>query len=228
MSIAFSCLCVTFSRMTLETRPAAHLGRPRSANADSHDAILTAVYELLHDMSVRELTMDKVARRAGVGKPTLYRWWKTKAALVVAMFNERIVPELNAPSATTIEDAIREKVDRLIAAFNGFFGKVIAELVAEAQSDPAVLSELNEHYIKPRRASTVNDIVAAQDKGIVPRHVDPEMVVDAIFGSLYFNLLLKVTPLTADYSDRLMENCIKLLEIGSEPDVPLIFSSTRS
>lgn len=181
--------------------------------ADSHDAILNAVYELIQEMSVRELTMEKVAKRAGVGKPTLYRWWKTKAALVVAMFNERIVPELDAPQATSLEEAISQKVERLISAFNGFFGKVIAELVAEGQNDPDVLQELNEHYVKPRRAGTVKDIIRAQEQGIVPAHIDPEMVVDAIFGSLYFNLLLKVRPLTPEYGERLMQICMKLLEI---------------
>lgn len=201
--------------MTTQKRLSPNLGRPRSSSADSHDAILSAVYDLLQEMSVRELTMEKVAKRAGVGKPTLYRWWKTKAALVVAMFNERIVPELDAPQATTLEDAIREKIDRLIAAFNGFFGKVIAELVAEAQSDPDVLTELNEYYIKPRRAGTVDEIQKAQALGLVPRHIDPELVVDAIFGSLYFNLLLKISPLTPDYGDRLMENCRKLLELNT-------------
>ena len=164
-------------------------------------------------MLVRDLTMEKVAKRAGVGKPTLYRWWKTKAALVVAMFNERVIPELDPPQAASVEEAIAQKIDKLIAAFNGFFGKVIAELVAEGQSDPDVLEELNEHYVKPRRAGTVNDIVEAQKAGRVPWHVDPELVVDAIFGALYFNLLLKIRPLTPEYGDRLMQNCRKLLEI---------------
>lgn len=199
--------------MEMKTPSSARLGRPRASSADSHDAILTAVHDLLQEMSLRELTMEKVAKRAGVGKPTLYRWWKTKAALVIAMFNERIVPELDVPQATSLEDAIRQKVERLIAAFNGFFGKVISEIVAEGQSDPEVLNELNEHYVKPRRAGTVNDIILAQRQGLVPAHVDPELVVDAIFGSLYFNLLLKIRPLTPEYGARLVENCKKLLEI---------------
>ncbi len=79
-----------------------------------------------------------IARMLHVGKPTLYRWWKTKAAPVVAMFSERIVPELEAPRVTTLDDSIHETVDRLILVFNSFFGKVIAELAAEAQIDPAV------------------------------------------------------------------------------------------
>jgi len=193
--------------------PTAALGRPRSASASSHDVILAAVYDLLQETSVRDLTMEKVAKRAGVGKPTLYRWWKTKAALVVAMFNERVVPELDVPKTTAAEDAIRQKVEKLIAAFNGFFGKVIAELIAEGQSDPEVLNELNEHYVKPRRAGTVKDIVDAQKQGLVPKHIDPELVVDAIFGALYFNLLLKIRPLTPEYGDQLVETCKKLLEI---------------
>lgn len=199
--------------MEVKTRTPARLGRPRASSADSHDAILKAVYDLLQETSLRDLTMEGVAKRAGVGKPTLYRWWKTKSALVIAMFNERIVPELDAPKAASLEDAIRHKVDRLISAFNGFFGKVISEIIAEAQSDPEVLREFNERYIKPRRAGTVDDISAAQRQGLVPSHVDPELVVDAIFGSLYFNLLLKTQPLTPEYGDRLMENCRKLLEI---------------
>ncbi len=199
--------------MDVKTAPPARLGRPRALSADSHEAILTAVYDLLQEMTLRELTMEKVAKRAGVGKPTLYRWWKTKAALVIAMFNERIVPTFDAPDATTLEGSISQKVDRLITAFNGFFGKVISEIIAEAQSDPDVLVEFNEHYILPRRASTVNDIISAQKQGLVPAHVDPELVVDAIFGSLYFNLLLKIRPLTAEYGAHLIDNCKKLLEI---------------
>ena len=171
-------------------------------------------------MSVRELTMEKVAKRAGVGKPTLYRWWKTKPALVVAMFNERIVAALDASEATTLEESIRLKVDRLIAAFGGFFGKVIAELIAEGQSDPDVLRELNEGYVKPRRAGTVAEIVAAQRLGVLSPDIDPEIVVDAIFGSLYFNLLLKVRPLTPDYGEQLVQTCRNLLRIDAARDHP--------
>jgi AcrR family transcriptional regulator len=39
-----------------------------------------AVYDLLQTTSVRDLTMDQIAKRAGVGKPTLYRWWPARFA----------------------------------------------------------------------------------------------------------------------------------------------------
>src|SRR5258705_11539002 len=113
-------------------------GRPRSAAAASHDAILGAVYDLLHGKSVRDLTVEEVARRAGVGKPTIYKWWPSKAALVMAMFDERIIGELAGPDARTAADAIRGPVTELVRRLSGFHGKVAAAIIAEGQSDPAV------------------------------------------------------------------------------------------
>ena len=86
--------------------------------AESHAAILDAVYELLQERSVRDLTMEAVANRAGVGKPTLYKWWPTKAALVLAMFRERIAVALPPPSVGTAEEAIREAARALIGPLN--------------------------------------------------------------------------------------------------------------
>src|SRR5258707_14807433 len=108
-------------------------GRPRSAAAASHDAILGAVYDLLHEKSVRDLTIEEVARRAGVGKPTIYKWWASKAALVMDMFDERIIGKIAVPGARTAEDAIRGRVTEMIRRLNGFPGKVAADLIAEGQ-----------------------------------------------------------------------------------------------
>jgi AcrR family transcriptional regulator len=185
--------------------PPRPVGRPRSTSASAHEAILTAVQELLQEKSVRELTIEGVAARAGVGKPTIYRWWPTKPALVLAMFQERVVPHLEARRATTLEESIRIKVDALIDQFNGFFGKVMGELIAESQSNPELLRELHEGYILPRRANTVADIRKAQADGSFPARVDPELVVDAIFGSIYYQMLMKIRPLTHEYGQALVD-----------------------
>ena len=73
-----------------KTESLAAIGRPRGKTAVSHAAVLDAVYDLLKETSARDLTMDAIARRAKVGKPTLYKWWQSKAALVTAMFEERL------------------------------------------------------------------------------------------------------------------------------------------
>src|ERR1700756_1994116 len=125
--------------MKKSVRPVPRKGRPPSEMAVSHAAIMDAVYALLQEKSVRDLTMEEVAKRAKVGKPTLYKWWPTKATLVLAMLCERMAPRLDLPTDLTAEDSLCFRVRRLIDAFNGPFGKVVAGLVAEGQSEPAVL-----------------------------------------------------------------------------------------
>ena len=59
--------------MKKEALPAVRKGRPPSEMAASHAVIMNAVYALLQEKSVRDLTIEAVAKRAGVGKPTLYK-----------------------------------------------------------------------------------------------------------------------------------------------------------
>ncbi len=111
---------------------------------------MDAVNDLLQETSSRDLTMETVAKRAKVGKPTLYKCWPSKAALIMAMFNERLVGKLVSSSAKTVEEALRTKLHRLVVDFNGLFGKVMADLIGETQSDSKLIEDLHEHISKRR------------------------------------------------------------------------------
>ena len=87
-------------------------GRPPGNAATAHDAILDAVQELLQQKTVRDLTIEEIAKRAGVGKPTIYRWWPSKAALVMDMFEERVAAQFRVPEAATAEATIRGAIER--------------------------------------------------------------------------------------------------------------------
>src|SRR5438132_6122118 len=128
-------------------------GRPPSEMAASHDAIMDAVYALLQKKSVRDLTMEEVAKRAKVGKPTLYKWWPTKATLVLAMLCERMAPNLAMPTVLTAEESLRLRVRRLIDAFNGPFGNVVAGLIAQGQSEPDMRREGFDQLVSSRRTA---------------------------------------------------------------------------
>jgi AcrR family transcriptional regulator len=96
--------------------------------------------------------MEAVAKRAKVGKPTLYKWWPTMAALVLAMFAERIaIARPVAAQGGTAEDAIRNAAVTLVRAFKGLPVKIFAELIAEGQSEPEVLRSLFDQQIRDRR-----------------------------------------------------------------------------
>ncbi len=190
-------------------------GRPPGATAESHAQILDAVYELLQERSVRDLTIEAVAKRAGVGKPTIYKWWPTKADLVMAMFAERLdtgrPPTASTDGPAPVQEAIRSTVRLLVSRFNGLFGRVLAELIAEGQSDPAVLQTLNERHLRDRRAATVGAVKRAQSAGELPADLDPEVFVDAIFGPLYYRLLIRNAPLTESYGDALVDQAFRNL-----------------
>jgi AcrR family transcriptional regulator len=184
------------------------LGRPRSEAAVSHSAIMNAVFELLQEMPARNLTMDAIAKRANVGKPTLYKWWPSKAALILAMFHERFSAPLNAPKTATTEKTLRVKLGHLISECNGLFGKVVADLIAEGQGDPSILKDLYENHIRPRRAATVADIERGIASGELTVQTDPELLLDAIFAPVYLRLLLRPAPLTEAYGNQLIDQAL--------------------
>jgi AcrR family transcriptional regulator len=169
---------------------------------------MDAVYELLKVKPARDLTMDAIAKRANVGKPTLYKWWPSKAALIMAMFHERLVSHSELPIAATAEEAIRTKLQRLIKGLNGLFGKVVADLIAEGQSDPAILREFYERHISLRRASTVAEIEKGKVAGEFSADADAELLVDAIFAPVYYRLLLRSAPLTEKYGNDLIDQVL--------------------
>jgi AcrR family transcriptional regulator len=195
--------------------PASRKGRPPSEMAASHAAILDAVYALLQEKSVRDLTMDEVAKHAKVGKPTLYKWWPTKATLALAMLCERMAPKLEKPTGLSAEESLRFRVRRLIDAFNGPFGKIVAGLIAEGQSEPAVLQEFFERWVSPRRNATIADLHRGKNAGELRTETEPELLNDAIFGAIYYRLLLRSGPLTRRFGEELVEHVLRGQRAGS-------------
>jgi AcrR family transcriptional regulator len=184
------------------------MGRPRSEAAASHAAIMEAVAGLLEELPARDLTMEAVAKRAGVGKPTLYKWWPSKAALILAMFQERFNVISELPETATDEEALRTRVKRLIAECHGLFGKVVADLIAEGQADPLILKELYENHIRPRRAATLAGIQRGITSGEFVAGTDAELLLDAIVAPIYLRLLLRHPPLTEEYGNELIDQAL--------------------
>jgi AcrR family transcriptional regulator len=189
--------------------PAGRKGRPPLQTAASHAVIMDAVYALLQEKSVRDMTIEEVAKRAKVGKPTLYKWWPTKATLVLAMLCERMAPNLAMPTVLTAEESLRLRVRRLIDAFNGPFGKIVAGLIAEGQSESAILQEFFDRLVSPRRAAAIADLQRGKNAGELRSETEPELLNDAIFGAIYYRLLLRSGPLTRRFGEELVEQVIR-------------------
>ena len=211
-------LCsVKISSMKKRVLPAVRKGRPPSEMATSHSAIMDAVYILLQEKSVRDLTIEEVAKRAKVGKPTLYKWWRTKATLVLAMLCERMAPNLEKPTLLTAEGSLRLRVRRLIDAFSGPFGKIVAGLIAEGQSEPTIRQAIFDRWLSPRRNATIADLQRGKNAGELRSDTEPDLLNDAIFGAIYYRFLLGSGPFTRRFGEELVEQVIRGHRSGNAP-----------
>ncbi|MGF1633085.1 MAG: TetR/AcrR family transcriptional regulator [Phycisphaerae bacterium] len=187
-------------------------GRPKSNAAASHDQILDAVHAILQEKSVHEMTIEEVAKRAGVGKPTIYKWWPTKQALVLDMFEERVAPAFRVPAPKTAEEAIRMQSRELVRLLNGFFGKVSADIIAEGQGDPGVLKEYRERYLLKRRGFTAELIREAQARGEFRSDIDVDTLIDMIYAPIYYRLLVKHAKLDRRFVDELVNHVMAYVQ----------------
>ena len=153
--------------------------------------------------------MDAVAARAGVGKPTLYRWWPTRNALVMALISERVPWGGETSDDASAEAKLRGRVERTIELYSGVFGKIMAGLIGDAQADPELGRVLYETQIRPRRVATIAEIERGKADGEFRARLDAELLVDALFGAIYYRLLLASAPLTPDFGAELVEQVLR-------------------
>ncbi|MGL6236392.1 MAG: TetR/AcrR family transcriptional regulator [Segniliparus sp.] len=158
--------------------PRARRGRPRSETAKA--AILAAAYDLVVDHGMAQVTVDDIAARASVGKQTIYRWWPSKAELVLDALEERAKTEID-----TLETA--SVAAFLARVFVGACGVRLAlkSLIAAAQSDEALGEAVKARLIEPRRAA----LRRCLERAGVPK-VRREALVLAIYGAMWYRLLL--------------------------------------
>jgi AcrR family transcriptional regulator len=177
-------------------------GRPRSAR--SHRAILAATQQLLVERPYREVTIEGIAARAGVGKQTIYRWWPSKAALVLEAYlaGEEAVP---APREhATVHEDVRALLSWLIAVLaEPTGGRIVAGLVGDLQHDTALAEGFHRDVVPARREAMLAALERGRERGEIRADADLEHAVDALHGAVFYRLLLSGEPLDAAFAERL-------------------------
>jgi AcrR family transcriptional regulator len=182
-------------------------GRRRSER--SHEAIIGATQELLVERGYPDLTIEGIAARAGVGKQTIYRWWPSKAALVLEAYlaGSEAVP-LPAEGTTARED-VTALLGWLIAVLaQPIGGHVVGGLVSDLQHDPDLAEGFHRHVVPARRQAMVAALERGRDRGEIRADADLELAVDALHGAVFYRLLLSGRPLDAEFADRLADQTL--------------------
>jgi AcrR family transcriptional regulator len=191
--------------VTAEHRP--RRGRGRRPAGEVRAAILAAAGDLLISGGMGAFTIDEVAGRSGASKMTIYKWWPSKGALALDGYFHRVQDQLAFPDTGDIEVDLRAQLHAFLALMrDGRIGPVIAELIGQAQSDPDLKAAFLQRYSAPRRALAVAALDAAKARGQLRAGLDPETVVDQLWGACYHRLLIPDQPLDERFVDALVNN----------------------
>ncbi|UFS58853.1 TetR/AcrR family transcriptional regulator [Subtercola endophyticus] len=184
-------------------------GRGRRPAAEVREAVLTAAAAQLFEGGLAAVTFEKVAARAGASKMTLYKWWPTPGSLAFDAYFHAVEATLAFPDTGGIERDLRTQLHAFVGLLTGSAGPVIAELVGAAQSDAVLAEAFAQTYTRPRRLLAVQTLQTAQRRAQIRPDVDPEVVVDQLWGACYHRLLLPDQPLSLDFADALLANLLR-------------------
>jgi AcrR family transcriptional regulator len=190
-------------------------GRRRSESA--RRAVLTAACELLERDEFAAITIEAIARRAKVSKATIYRWWPNKAAVVTDSFLELIAPEILFEDTGSQKENLRRQMHKLAQVFSGHSGKTIAALIAEGQFDAEVADAFHSRWISVRRELTKKVIQRGVSSGEFRADLDVEAAIDALYGPIYFRLLIGHLPLEPSFIDKLVNYTMAGIEAPDKP-----------
>lgn len=189
-------------------------GRPRSEV--SRKAVLDATHALLETMSVRSVTIEAIAQKAGVGKTTIYRWWSSKSAVVIEVFLDLMIPSNPVPVADSAADAICQHLALLVKQYSGEIGRIVAQLLAEGQFEPETLAEFRKRFFLQRRASVREVVDQGLKSGEFKTDLDVDTVIDMLYGAVYFRLVIGHMPLDEEFGRSLPAMAMRIL-CGDQP-----------
>lgn len=162
-------------------------GRPRSEK--SRKAILDSTRRLLTHMPLSELSIEAIAKKAKVGKTTIYRWWPNKASVAMEAFLEQPGVQNIVPTTATAQDAIKKQLESLIRQLRGQNGRIIAGIIAESQSSNEVLDLLYEKFLKERVTPLYEKVEEGIKNGEFRSDIDIEIALDILVGPLFMRVL---------------------------------------
>jgi AcrR family transcriptional regulator len=168
-------------------------GRPRDPTLDT--AILTATLDLFVAYGITGMSIEQVAKRAGVGKPTIYRRWTTKEDLVADAIGAHVGTDLQWPSRDEIQSIpAHELVRRNVAAAartaaDPQFRALVSQIYGSAVTHPLLMQTYWDHYIQPRRTIVIAMLERAQADGSVAPDADLDVLVDMLAGAVTYRVL---------------------------------------
>lgn len=181
-------------------KPPRGRGRPRDPRTD--EAILAAALELFTEHGHAGTSIEQIARRAGVGKLTVYRRWGSKDELIAAAV-ESARGEIPNPGADDLDGMSYAEVSGLLADALPVAARTLAEpgyramlaqVLGTSVTHPGLMAAFWENHILPRRHTMHTVLSRGVDEGVLPADTDVEALIDMTVGAIMYRLLRPEPP----------------------------------
>jgi AcrR family transcriptional regulator len=187
--------------MVTATQQARGRGRPRDQAARRR--ILQAALELMDETAFSQVTAEAIAERAGTSKATVYRWWPNKAAVVIEAFREAIAPELPLRDTGSLREDLTAQLRNFARVLSGRGGRMLRSFVMAARSDPELAAAFRAIWSDPRRKEAREMLGHKQATGQLRTDADLDLVLDSLYGPLYYRFLVKNESPSQKYAEAL-------------------------
>ena len=192
-----------------ENNDNAKTGRPRSEK--SHNAVMDATRKLLMQTSVQKLSIEAIAKKAGVGKTTIYRWWPSKSAVIMDAILSQ--PSYNNTLATprNAVEAVTAQLEKLARQLKGKNGRVVSEILGEAQSDPESLKYFTQIFLQSRYDKLYSYIEGGKQTKEFGDDINTDIAIDIVLGPIFFRLF-SGQDLDDDFIQEMIDLLLKALK----------------
>jgi AcrR family transcriptional regulator len=175
---------------------------------EADEAILEAAVDLFAEGGLDGLTVEGVAARAGVGKATVYRRYPCKVDLVIAASHSFAIRNERTDTGTTRGD-LRAMVDGLIELLTSTaLGRAMPMMVADRARIPE-LADAHRGIVAEKRAQHRQVVLRGIARGDLRPDVDPEAVIDAYVGPVFYRFLISDAPLDDAFADSLVDTVLR-------------------
>jgi AcrR family transcriptional regulator len=184
-------------------------GRGRRPAALVREQVLQAAGALLLEEGMGGFTIEKVAARAGASRATLHKWWPSRGALALDGYSAVVQHVIQFRDTGDIQADLTAQLLAFIHLLRDTTaGTVIAGLIGTAQTDPELANAFSERYSRPRRDLAVGVLRKAVARRQLRADLDPEAVVDQLWGACYHRLLVPDEPLTDEFARALVRTIL--------------------
>src|SRR5689334_4033486 len=154
---------------------------PRPMNAQVDQAIASATRALLAQRGYAGMSVEAVARRAGVGKPAIYRRYRDKVELVEHAISRQL-PRLDPPDLGDTRAELWRAVEQGLPADGEAYVGLIGGLLAERDRHPELIAAFRRSILLPRRDTVRKIVERGQRRGDIRADIDPEAALDLMAG----------------------------------------------